>query len=194
MHHRQMRIKFLPKVPTWRLERGSNPRPSGRKASTLPMCHHVQQFICIYYLQPNYEHLSIVQQNFGVSNHMRPSSTVQYIRGSEQASYDVIFDVRTRGLPTLQFGVYCSKRSRQSSRSRVRVKCGMRKITNVKCGKFSPEYSSFYPLCRLVVVSPLGLMARDLFVVFSALSSSVSYILPRVNYRPIRRCIHSLCS
>src|SRR6218665_3992753 len=33
-HHRQLRVKDLPKVPTWRLERGSNPRPSSRKAST----------------------------------------------------------------------------------------------------------------------------------------------------------------
>ena len=30
----------LAQVPTWRLERGSNPRPSNRKASTLPMHHH----------------------------------------------------------------------------------------------------------------------------------------------------------
>ena len=27
--HRQLQIKALPKVPTWRLERESNPRPSG---------------------------------------------------------------------------------------------------------------------------------------------------------------------
>src|SRR6218665_1890020 len=33
--------KDLPKVPTWQLERDSNPRPSGRKASTLPRRHHV---------------------------------------------------------------------------------------------------------------------------------------------------------
>src|SRR6218665_1444388 len=37
--HRQLRVKDLPKVPTWRLERYSNPRPSSRKASTLPMRH-----------------------------------------------------------------------------------------------------------------------------------------------------------
>src|SRR6218665_3512848 len=36
--HRQLRD--LPNVPTWRLERDSNPRPSGLKASTLPMYHH----------------------------------------------------------------------------------------------------------------------------------------------------------
>ena len=39
--HRQLRVKDLPKVPTWRLERDYNSRPSGRKASTLPMRHHV---------------------------------------------------------------------------------------------------------------------------------------------------------
>src|SRR6218665_953257 len=37
--HRQLRVKDLPKVTTWRQERDSNPRPSGRKASALPMCH-----------------------------------------------------------------------------------------------------------------------------------------------------------
>ena len=31
---RQLRVKDLPKVPTWRLERDSNPRPFGRRAST----------------------------------------------------------------------------------------------------------------------------------------------------------------
>src|SRR6218665_2325020 len=38
--HRQLRVKDLPKVNTWRLERDSNPRPSGRKASTHSMRHH----------------------------------------------------------------------------------------------------------------------------------------------------------
>ena len=37
--HRQLWVKDLPKVPTWRLERESNPWPIGRKASTLPMPH-----------------------------------------------------------------------------------------------------------------------------------------------------------
>src|SRR6218665_268311 len=35
--HRQLRVKDLPNVPTWRLERNSNPRPFGRKASNLLM-------------------------------------------------------------------------------------------------------------------------------------------------------------
>ena len=39
--HRQLWVKDLPKVPTWRLERESNPRPSGWKLSTQPMRHHV---------------------------------------------------------------------------------------------------------------------------------------------------------
>src|SRR6218665_708320 len=34
-------LKNLSKVPTWRLERESNPRPSGRKLSTQPMRQHV---------------------------------------------------------------------------------------------------------------------------------------------------------
>src|SRR6218665_1638765 len=43
--HRQLRVKELPKVPTWRLERDLNPRPFGRKALNLPMCNHVSQII-----------------------------------------------------------------------------------------------------------------------------------------------------
>ena len=39
--HKQLRVKDLPKVPTWRLERDSNPRPSSQKASTLPKRHHL---------------------------------------------------------------------------------------------------------------------------------------------------------
>ena len=34
-------VKDLPNVPTWQLERESNPRPSGWKLSTQPMRHHV---------------------------------------------------------------------------------------------------------------------------------------------------------
>src|SRR6218665_1619261 len=35
--HRHLRVKNLPKVTTRRLERDSNPRPSARKVSTLPI-------------------------------------------------------------------------------------------------------------------------------------------------------------
>ena len=44
--HAQLRFKDLPKVPTWRLERDSNPQPSGQKASTLPMRHHAPHHAC----------------------------------------------------------------------------------------------------------------------------------------------------
>ena len=37
--HRQLWVKDLSKVPTWRLQRESNPWPFRRKASTLPMHH-----------------------------------------------------------------------------------------------------------------------------------------------------------
>src|SRR6218665_1834995 len=37
--HRQLRVKDLTKVLTWRLERDSNPRPFGRKAPNLPTGH-----------------------------------------------------------------------------------------------------------------------------------------------------------
>ena len=39
-HHRKLRVKDLPKVPTWRLERDSNPRPFRQNATNLPMSHH----------------------------------------------------------------------------------------------------------------------------------------------------------
>ena len=41
--HRQLRVKDLSKVSTWRLEPDSNPRPSGQQLLTLPMSHHVSQ-------------------------------------------------------------------------------------------------------------------------------------------------------
>ena len=41
--HMQLRVKDLPKVPTRRLERDSNPRPFGRRAPNLPMHHHAPQ-------------------------------------------------------------------------------------------------------------------------------------------------------
>src|SRR6218665_663529 len=46
----------LPKVPTWGLERNSNPRPFGRKASNLPMNHHaptIGKRSCLYAVQCN---------------------------------------------------------------------------------------------------------------------------------------------
>jgi len=43
--HRQLQVKDLPKVPTWRLERESNPQPSGCKSSSQPRRHHVPQII-----------------------------------------------------------------------------------------------------------------------------------------------------
>ena len=37
--HRQLWVSNFSKVATWRLERDSNPRPSGRQAATLAMRH-----------------------------------------------------------------------------------------------------------------------------------------------------------
>src|SRR6218665_661545 len=45
--HRQLRVKDLPKVPTGRLERDSNPRPFGRKATNLPMTNHALHYASI---------------------------------------------------------------------------------------------------------------------------------------------------
>ena len=39
--HRQLQVKDLPKVPTRRLERESNPRPSGWNSLSQPRHHHV---------------------------------------------------------------------------------------------------------------------------------------------------------
>ena len=39
-YHSQLRVKDLPKVPTWRLEQDSNPRPFGQMVMNLPMSHH----------------------------------------------------------------------------------------------------------------------------------------------------------
>src|SRR6218665_1161512 len=38
-------MKNLPKVPTWRLERESNPRPFGRKETNLLISHNAPQHI-----------------------------------------------------------------------------------------------------------------------------------------------------
>src|SRR6218665_2795226 len=38
---RQLRVRDSFKISTWRLERDSYPRPSGRQLSTLPMNNHV---------------------------------------------------------------------------------------------------------------------------------------------------------
>src|SRR6218665_853236 len=43
--NRQLQVKDLPKVPTWRLERESNPRPSGLKSSSQPRRHYVPSLI-----------------------------------------------------------------------------------------------------------------------------------------------------
>src|SRR6218665_1657112 len=43
--HRQLRVKDLPKVPTRRLERDSNPRPFERKASNQQISRHAPQHI-----------------------------------------------------------------------------------------------------------------------------------------------------
>jgi len=47
--HRQLRLKDLPKVPTWLLERESNLRPVGRKAPNLPMSHNAPTMYCVVY-------------------------------------------------------------------------------------------------------------------------------------------------
>ena len=43
-------MKDLLKVPTWRLERDSNPRPTDQKASTLRVRHHAPQiYVGLYF-------------------------------------------------------------------------------------------------------------------------------------------------
>src|SRR5688572_14354456 len=42
--HEQLRVKDLPRVPTWRLEVDSNPQPSGCKAPSIPLHHRAPQY------------------------------------------------------------------------------------------------------------------------------------------------------
>src|SRR6218665_2514814 len=44
-HHRQLQVKDLPKVPTWWLERDSNPQPFGQNGTNLPMNHHIPHVV-----------------------------------------------------------------------------------------------------------------------------------------------------
>src|SRR6218665_3692963 len=44
--YRQLRVKDLPKDPTWWLEWNSNLRPSRRKAPNLPLRHHAPHVWC----------------------------------------------------------------------------------------------------------------------------------------------------
>jgi len=44
-------VKDLPEIPKWRLERDSNPRPLGRKASSQPTSHLVPRTLLSSYLQ-----------------------------------------------------------------------------------------------------------------------------------------------
>ena len=52
---RQLKVKDLSKVISWQLERYSNPRPSGRKASNLPMGLHAQQI-------PRFTHILLYER------------------------------------------------------------------------------------------------------------------------------------
>ena len=45
--HRHLQVKDLFKVPTWRPEWESNPRPFGRKETNLPMSHHAPHILCV---------------------------------------------------------------------------------------------------------------------------------------------------
>ena len=56
--HRQLQVKDLPKVPTWQLERESNPRPSGWKSSSQPRRHHVPQAVHELLSRPSSSSLS----------------------------------------------------------------------------------------------------------------------------------------
>ena len=69
---RQLWVKDLPKVPTWRVEWDSNLRPSGRKAPNLPLSHHAPSFtISLLYsiievIRPNCD----LKLNSDIENHL----------------------------------------------------------------------------------------------------------------------------
>src|SRR5688572_30314853 len=46
--HEQLRVKDLPRVPTWRLEVDSNLQPSGCKAPNIPL-HHRTPTLCVVF-------------------------------------------------------------------------------------------------------------------------------------------------
>src|SRR6218665_119786 len=84
-HHKQLRMKDLPKVPTWRLERDSNPRPFGRKVPNLLMSHHAPTTQSYVYAQLHmYIHVSILdllrKQNGIYSCVSRPIKKSRYFR------------------------------------------------------------------------------------------------------------------
>src|SRR5688572_10274113 len=45
--HEQLRVKDLPRVPTWQLEVDSNPQPSGCKAPNIPLHHCAPQWVTV---------------------------------------------------------------------------------------------------------------------------------------------------
>src|SRR6218665_1577042 len=48
--HRKQRVKDFLKASTWRLERNSNPRPFGRKATNLPISHYPHEHLIFFAL------------------------------------------------------------------------------------------------------------------------------------------------
>ena len=87
--HRQLQVKDLSKVPTWRLERDSNPRPFGRKVMNLPMSHHAHNnMINIKYLSSLMtKHWPMVVINF---QHRRQSRF--WYGGSSGGLYEILFN------------------------------------------------------------------------------------------------------
>ena len=65
--HRPLWVKDLPKIPTWHLERDSNPRPIGWKASNLPMCHHALRCSHIIWHLPTYWSFSESRSSISMS-------------------------------------------------------------------------------------------------------------------------------
>ena len=69
--HRQLWVKDLPKVPAWRLERESNPRPSGWESSTNATPRPVAQPMTIVWLHCSRPRPSTCHShNHGIAVHL----------------------------------------------------------------------------------------------------------------------------
>jgi len=85
---------------------------------------------------------------------------------------------KCRAFSSSTYGLFIRWKSKKITQKRVRVKCRMQDAENqqrVKCGKYSAEYSAFYPLCRVRVSAPISVLChrsppKPLWAVFSIIA------------------------
>jgi len=81
--YRQLWVKDLPKVPTWRLEWDSNQRPSRRKVMNLSLSHHAPLTWCVcvcvwssIIIRPFFSENDILSLYFTMFNHANNNSKI----------------------------------------------------------------------------------------------------------------------